>query len=109
LRGRMSVKIELNYERKSQKADNLMELTDENGTTMYNFTSKKKQDYLVMPVMLKYRFSDSNSFYLNGGPFAGYLISSKNSSDIDLPGKDPGDLDTSDAYKKLDFGLSIGI
>ena len=50
------------------------QITDK--TQAYNFTSKKNNDYLVLPIMVKYNFGNKNSFYANGGPFIGYLLKS---------------------------------
>ena len=50
IKEKLSLKLELNYERKSQKADNNIVIMDINGyPNNYNFTSKKNNDYLVLP------------------------------------------------------------
>ncbi|MEN9656361.1 MAG: hypothetical protein RL311_1342, partial [Bacteroidota bacterium] len=77
IKEKLSLKLELNYERKSQKSDEVVEFTDANGYTKdYDFISKKNHDYLVLPIMLKYNFSNKNSFYVNAGPFIGFLLKS---------------------------------
>jgi hypothetical protein len=110
IKEKLSLKLELNYERKSQKADNNIEITDMDGlTTRYNFTSKKNYDYLVLPILVKYCFSDKNSFYVNGGPFIGYLLKSNLTNDLEkIDGLNNDPVETTNLNNKTDFGLSIG-
>ena len=111
IKEKLSLKLELNYERKSQKGDNHIELTDVDGfTKSYNFTSKKNYDYLVLPIMVKYNFGNKNSFFANGGPFIGYLLKSNLTNDLeDIEGINNDTDDTTDFNSKTDFGLSIGL
>lgn len=110
LKEHLSVRIEVNYERKSQQAKNIIEIVSfEQASRTYPFTTKKKYDYLVLPLLLKYHFTDKNSFYVNGGPFIGYLLKSTFTSDLHVPefntvNKD----DTTNNNKRTDFGLSLG-
>ena len=108
---KLSLKLELNYERKSQKADNNIEITNINGfTKSYNFTSKKNYDYLVLPLMIKYSFNDKNSFSINGGPFIGYLLKSNLTNDLEkIDGLNNAPVETTNLNNKTDFGLSIGL
>jgi len=108
---KLSLKLELNYERKSQKADNNIELTDLNGSTKsYNYTSKKNNDYLVLPILVKYSFSDKNSFYINGGPFIGYLLKSNLTNDLgNIDGSNNDSFETTNLNNRTDFGLTIGL
>lgn len=111
IKEKLSLKLELNYERKSQKADNYIELTDADDFTRgYNFTSKKNYDYLVLPIMLKYNFTNKNSFYVNGGPFVGFLLKSNLTNDLqNIDGLNNDPVETTNLNNKTDFGLSIGL
>ncbi|MGQ7947182.1 porin family protein [Flavobacterium sp. WC2509] len=111
IKEKLSLTLELNYERKSQKGENIIEIRDINGfTESYNFTSKKNYDYLVLPIMIKYSFSDKNSFYVNGGPFIGYLLKSFGTNDLEnIDGLNNGSVDTTNLNNKTDFGLSVGL
>lgn len=111
MQDKLSLRLELNYERKSQTGDNLIELRQnfDDPARTYNFTTRKDYDYLVLPIMLKYSFTNKNSFYINGGPFIGYLLKSNISDDLNVPGVSSGDFDTTKENKKTDFGLSVGL
>jgi hypothetical protein len=111
LKEKISLRVELNYERKTQKADNTIEIRNsfEEPAQRYSFTSKRHYDYLVLPILLQYRFTDKNSFFVHGGPFVGYLLNATLTSDLNAPELDNSDVDLSDDYKKLDYGLTIGL
>lgn len=110
LKEKVSLRVELNYERKTQKADNLVEIRNsfDEPAQLYDFTSKRHFDYLVMPILLHYQFTDKNSFFVNGGPFVGYLLKATLTSDIEAPELN-ADVDLSNDYKKLDYGLTVGL
>ena len=112
IKEKLSLKLELNYERKSQKGNNnniaIGDIDDL--TQRYNFTSKKNNDYLVLPIMVKYNFGNKDSFYANGGPFIGYLLKSNITNDLgDIEGINNGTVVTTDLNNKTDFGLAIGL
>ncbi len=112
IKEKLSLKLELNYERKSQKGDyNNIAIGDiDDLSQRYSFTSKKNNDYLVMPIMVKYNFGNKNSFYANGGPFIGYLLKSNLTNDLgDIEGINNDTDDTTDFNSKTDFGLAIGL
>ena len=108
---KLSLKLDLNYERKSQKADYTLEIFDNNGSSkIYNFTSKKNYDYLVLPIMIKYSFTNRNSFFINGGPYIGYLLKSNITNDLgNIDGLNNEPFETTKYNNKTDFGLSIGL
>jgi hypothetical protein len=80
-------------------------------TTMDNltFTRKLKNDYIEVPVLIKYNFTTSGKAapFMFVGPVAAFNISSK--SQDENPPDDPnfGDFDIENA-KGFDFGLTIG-
>jgi hypothetical protein len=111
IKEKLSLKLDLNYERKSQKADNTLEIFDNNGSSkVYNFTSKKNYDYLVLPIMIKYSFTNRNSFFINGGPYIGYLLKSNITNDLgNIDGVINEPFETTKYNNRTDFGLSIGL
>jgi len=100
LKDNLSIKTNLNYERKSIEQGG--GYYDEYGI----FTEMKANihyDYLTIPILLKHEFGKSKIFYINGGPFINFLLSTKIIGD-----NSPSD-DITSFYKKIDGGLSIGI
>lgn len=111
MKEKLSLKIELNYERKSQKAANNIYIRQNFDDPMqeYNFTSKRHYDYLIVPILLKYNFKNKDSFYVNGGPFIGFLLQSKFTNDLNVTGFGSSDVVTTKNNKKTDLGLSFGV
>jgi Outer membrane protein beta-barrel domain len=90
IKEKLSLRVELSYERKTQKSDKTIYIEDISYEPQMNtlsgeteFTTKKNYNYLVLPIMLKYNFKDSKSFYLNGGPFIGFLLQSNLTNNLD--------------------------
>ncbi|BDU27320.1 porin family protein [Flavobacterium sp. GSB-24] len=109
----LSIKADLNYERKTQISKGTIEVleptlpTEPFGT--YKFKTTAYLNYIVLPILLKYNFSGDKSFYINGGPYLGYLLKSGLKSNSNIPGLiNENDEDTKNK-KSIDFGFSAGI
>jgi hypothetical protein len=115
IKDKLSLKIDVNYERKVQKSDNTLELNPGDAFNsiiggIYNYSITNYSNYIVLPILVKYNFSNDNSFYLNGGPFLGFLINSRINSDLVIKGIDTNPRTTTTKnYKSLDYGLSLGV
>jgi opacity protein-like surface antigen len=57
-------------------------------------------NYLTVPIMANWHFGRSRNWYLNFGPYAGFLLSAKETTD---------NIDVKDAFNTTDFGLALGI
>jgi outer membrane scaffolding protein for murein synthesis (MipA/OmpV family) len=115
IKEKLSFKLELSYERKSQKSKTEIEMINDNPDPLLEmadeFRTKKNLDYLVLPIMIKYSFSNKNSFFVNGGPFIGYLLKSNLEESLNLNGSviESQTTKTTNSHNKTDFGLSIGL
>lgn len=115
IKERLSMKAELTYERKSQKSKTELQMMignyDPSLDVADEFKSKRNHDYLVLPIMVKYSFGNKNSFFVNGGPFIGYLLKSNVEQGLYLNGsvQESHTTVTTNSYIKTDFGLSFGI
>lgn len=98
----VSLQPEFLYVMKGDKG----ETTDAGDT----YTVKYKNDYLEIPVLIKYNFTSTGnkSPFMFAGPVAGFNIASKLEVQDPPPDRaDLGDFDIENA-KSLDFGLTIG-
>lgn len=91
---RWGVKAKLIYDRKGW-SDGF--ITDEN---MIEFTTDFKLDYVTLPVMANWHFGKNRNWYLNFGPYVGFLVKAE---DSELG------IDFKDGFKSNDFGLAYGI
>lgn len=72
-------------------------ITDENGNTV---TTDFKLNYVTLPIMANWHFGSNRNWYLNFGPYVGFLV---NAEDSELG------LDLKDGFKSTDFGFAFGI
>ena len=98
----LSLKTNLNYERKSFNTK-IPEFDDIGFPTGGEVKITTNFDYLTLPIMAEYEFGNSKKFFVNGGPFLGFLLSTKSKAD-NFPYYDSTLLN-----KKIDIGLSFGI
>lgn len=83
----LSLQVELNYAGQGGKRDGLQPITNlppnlasqvPSGTYLYaNFDNKAILDYLELPVMARLSWGKTLGFYVNAGPYAGYLLHAK--------------------------------
>jgi outer membrane protein W len=66
----------------------------------YSTRTNINMDYITIPVMANWHFGRKNNWYLNFGPYVGFLTSAK---DTEL------DIDLKDAHNTTDAGLAFGI
>lgn len=110
----LSLKADLNYDRKTQTTK---------GTTLdwYNsdtpiltpeithtFKSTSYLNYITLPIMLKFSFTRNKSFYINGGPYLGYLLKSGMTFESSSEGSQDEDLENTKYRKSMEFGISAG-
>lgn len=93
---RWSIKGKLIYDQKGW-GNGFLTLND--GTTVngVNF----HLNYLTIPIMANWHFGRTRNWYLNFGPYIGFLMDAQESSNSGLPIKD--------AFNTTDFGLAFGI
>lgn len=89
------IKAKVFYDRKGWDNGFITDIdTGEEFITDFNF------DYLTIPVMANWHFGYTNNWYLNFGPYAGFLLSAKDTR---------FDADVTDSFNASDFGLAFGI
>lgn len=102
---RLSIKSGIVYERKGFRDS--FNATLANGSSAGVFETGNNLDYLVMPLLIRANYGNNINFFVNGGPYLGYLANQQ-SIDMYLPlsGKITGGILTE---KKIDFGISAGM
>jgi len=90
---RWSIKAKLNYDQKGWNSGYFINEED-SFLTDYHF------DYLTVPVMANWHFGKKRNWYLNFGPYVGFLISAKESR---------FGIDLKELTQSIDAGLALGI
>ncbi|MET0759358.1 MAG: porin family protein [Flavobacterium sp.] len=68
--------------------------------TYSSYTTDFNLNYLTIPVMANWHFGSKRNWYLNFGPYAGFLLSAEETA---------RGSEVKDAFNSTDFGLAIGI
>ena len=97
----LSIKTNLNYERKSFSNERIV--FDEDGSRIGQTEIITTFNYLSLPVLIKYNFGVTRQFFINGGPYFGFLLNTKSKTE-GFP-----DDDSTYLNKKIDVGISLGI
>lgn len=100
LTGTFSILTDIGYEQKGCKGKN-MKLLDSQGNNLgstHTFTYAYK--YITIPVLVRYT-STRFPFFVNGGPYIGYMLDYKETYDIT-------EIERSDDMQKMDVGISLG-
>lgn len=106
LKDRLSLIANINYDRKSATRELYTEIIENPDDPGFygDIKIKFNNQFISLPILVKYDFGSNNSFYVNGGPFINYLLKSQLSNDYDNATDD-----ITDNFKSLDFGLTFGI
>jgi hypothetical protein len=99
-----SVVTDINFERKGTHSDGV--LTDNLGEVIGTFRCKQQFDYLALPVLVRYHFGEQIQFFVNAGPFVGYLLHQNNKISSDLFGLTS--YSSKADFNPLDAGVSAG-
>ncbi|MES2411098.1 MAG: porin family protein [Bacteroidota bacterium] len=90
-----SLKVKMIYDQKGWDNDVILNTDDgEYYPTDYNL------DYLTIPVMANWHFGNKREWYINFGPYFGFLMSAKDTQ---------FDADVKEFFNTNDFGLAAGI
>jgi len=105
LKERLSLVANINYDRKSVNDEPYIEFQSPDDPAFYGKVKIKfKNQFISIPIILKYKFDNSKSFYINGGPFLSYLLKSELTNNYDDVNSD-----FTDNMKSVDFGLIFGV
>ena len=97
----ISVRTTISGERKGSTAT--MMLTDPYGIPIKELKIKTDLYYVTLPVLLRATFGKKCSFFLNGGPYIGYLIKQPTVEALSVT------FGNTSPFKKFDFGITTGL
>ena len=105
LNQKFSMQTSLGVERKGALSNGFV--SDTLGNTIGDYKNHVQFDYIVLPVLLRYHFGKQQLFFVNAGPYLGYLFRQNNKVKSDLF----QDYSYSDQayFKQLDAGVTAGI
>ena len=90
-----SIKAKLIYDQKGWDNDVIQDANSGN-----YYPTNFNVNYLTLPVMANWHFGNRENWYLNFGPYVGFLINAKDTN---------YKTNVTDAFNTTDFGLAFGI
>jgi opacity protein-like surface antigen len=104
----LSLKTGISYQRKGYQLKDLS-YTDNIGNPIGTATASSRLDYLTFPILVKASFGKKVNFFLNAGPYVGYLLQKTDRMKFNgSTTTDQADLGTA-GYNRWDFGIAGGI
>ena len=102
----LSFKTGFSFQRKGYQVKDLI-FTDMNGNYLGNGKITVSLDYITLPLLVKASFGKKTQFFINAGPYAGFLLNAKSRTLNDGKVIDEDNF-TGDA-NRFDFGVTGGI
>ncbi|MCX2738531.1 porin family protein [Pontibacter anaerobius] len=99
----LSLHSGLLYERKSTRFK--LHYVDPTGTTPSTTKAHSNFDYLVLPVLARVTYGNKAKFYINAGPYLGYLIQQVDKAKA----VSSTTFSNIEHYNRLDLGLTAGL
>ena len=96
---RWSLKAKLIYDRKGWDND-LLRVSDQFDPVVRYASTDINLDYLTVPLMASWHFGNRKNWYLNFGPYIGFLMNAKETR---------FDSDIKESFNKVDGGLAFGL
>lgn len=105
----LSIKTGFSYQRKGFQLNPLM-IMDNNGNLLYkNGRSNTRMDYLTFPVLVKAGFGKKVNFFVNAGPYGGYLLQQTVRTRYNGSSSTQKDDPDNFGVSRWDFGIAGGI
>ena len=102
----ISLRTNISFERKGLTTKS--QATDEYGNPIGELTFHSNFNYLTLPLLCRLTFGKKINFYVNAGPYLGYLLKQKNITEAfgEYPKTETDNIDN---FERLDFGLTTGL
>ena len=102
----LSIRTNISFERKGLTTKGMA--TDEYGNEIGEITFHSNFNYLTVPLLGRLTIGKKIKFFVNAGPYVGYLIKQKDVTEAF--GDNPKtETDNTDNFEKLDFGITTGL
>ncbi|KAF2327513.1 porin family protein [Flavobacterium nitrogenifigens] len=104
----LSLRADLDYDRKTQTSKGEGAYISNVSYDRYSIKTTNYLNYITLPIMLKFSFTRNKSFYINGGPYLGYLLKSGWKYKTSGIQNSDENLEDTKYRKSMDFGVSAG-
>lgn len=80
-----------------------------NGMGVYSNSIASNFDYLILPLLLRVTLGEEIRFFVNTGPFVGYLLRQQDIFPYGLNNSNSTKVNSTTNFKALDYGVSFGL
>ena len=101
---KVALRSNISYERKG--GAHYGGLTDNYGASIENSSLNYNFDYLTLPILVRFSFGNKVKYFINGGPYLGYLLSQ--TFVIKGDNYKTNTIENTSSYNSLDAGISLG-
>lgn len=104
----LSLKTGLSYQRKGYQINNTF-FSDVSGNVIGTGKISSRFDYLTFPVLVKASFGKKVSFFVNAGPYVGYLLAKTDRMKMNKQETIYKDDLNYSGFNRWDFGIASGV
>lgn len=105
----LSLKTGISYQRKGYQLKDIP-FADQNGNILSNTaTSSSRLDYLTFPILVKASFGKKVNFFVNAGPYVGYLLQKSDRLKTGSSSSTSTDDFSYSGINRWDFGIAGGV
>lgn len=104
----LSLKAGLSYQRKGYQLTDIP-FVDNSGNMQGTGKISSRLDYLTFPILVKASFGKKVNFFVNAGPYAGYLLKKTDRTQINGTSNTYTDDLNNNGMNRWDFGIASGI
>lgn len=104
----ISVRTGAYYEKKGATYKEDVTIIQTTGGVIEKTGVKENFEYLLVPVLIKATFGSKINYFVNAGPYVGFLLKQTKSIDS-YDGKPAEEREFTDNYSRTEYGLSAGL
>jgi hypothetical protein len=105
----LSFKTGFSYQRKGSQTTNLL-YTDQTGNSLGVGKNTLSLDYITLPILVKASFGKKVQFFVNAGPYVGFLIAKTDKTTVDTgTGTEVFKNYSMGGLSHFDFGITSGV
>ncbi len=105
----LSLKTGISYQRKGYQLNGISVTDNAGNPTGENATASSRLDYLTFPILVKASFGKKVNFFVNAGPYVGYLLQKTDRMKINSSSTTSTDDLSNNGMNRWDFGIAGGI
>lgn len=104
----LSFKTGISYQRKGYQLTNIP-FVDQSGNQIGKEETSSRMDYLTFPILVKASFGKKVNFFVNAGPYIGYLLKKTDRTKYNGSSNTNTDDLSTNGLNRWDFGIAGGI